>query len=53
MHVLRNFRFAPVGIKVGEEITSEDHFNPGAYEETIKDYYELRERILPGTAPEP
>jgi len=49
----RNFRFAPVGIKVGEEITSEDHFNPGAYEETIKDYYELRERIAPGTAPDP
>jgi glycerol-3-phosphate O-acyltransferase len=49
----RNFRFVPVGIKVGEEITAEEDFNPGTYEETVKDYYELRETIFPGTAPEP
>jgi glycerol-3-phosphate O-acyltransferase len=47
----RNFRFVPVGIKVGEELMSDD-FNPAAYEQTLKDYYELRELIFPGTAPE-
>ncbi|KAG7354144.1 glycerol-3-P acyltransferase [Nitzschia inconspicua] len=47
----RNFRFVPVGIKVGNEVTSDD-FNPAAYEETLKDYYELREILFPGTAPE-
>lgn len=47
----RNFRFVPVGIKVGEEVTSDD-FNPTAYEQTLKDYVELRELVFPGTAPE-
>lgn len=52
----RNFRFVPVGIKVGDELDAEaggdEAFNPGAYEQTVKDYYELRERIFPGSAPE-
>jgi len=51
----RNFRFVPVGIKVGEQIDPEggnEAFNPGAFDRTEKDYYELRERIFPGTAPE-
>jgi glycerol-3-phosphate O-acyltransferase len=50
----RNFRFVPVGIKVGEEIdgSKDDAFTPGAFEQTVKDYYELRETIFPGTAPE-
>merc|ERR1712032_1266792 len=48
----RNFGFVPVGIKVGEEITSEeDDFNTNVYEETVKDYHELRENLFPGTAP--
>jgi len=53
----RNFRFVPVGIKVGDEIDDDDGnnteaFNPGAYDQTVRDYYELRERIFPGSAPE-
>jgi glycerol-3-phosphate O-acyltransferase len=54
----RNFRFVPVGIKVGDELVSEgglEHrhdFNDAAYERTLKEYYELRETIFPGTAPE-
>jgi len=50
----RNFRFVPVGIKVGPEVEGEDDaaFNPGVYEETKKGYHELRERIFPGTAPD-
>lgn len=47
----RNFRFAPVGIKVGAEIEP-DNLNPVVYEETLKDYVELREMLFPGTAPE-
>ncbi|KAL3928325.1 MAG: hypothetical protein SGARI_005070 [Bacillariaceae sp.] len=46
----RNFRFVPVGIKCGSEIEGKE-FNPIAYEETLKDYTELREMIFPGTAP--
>jgi len=50
----RNFRFVPVGIKVGPEVdgTSDEAFNPGVFEETKKGYRELRERIFPGTSPE-
>ena len=47
----RNFRFVPVGIKCGDEIEGKD-FNPIAYEQTLKDYTELREMIFPGTAPQ-
>lgn len=53
----RNFRYTPVGIKVGEEVTSEGGldarhiFNEKVCEDTVKDYYELREEIFPGTAP--
>jgi glycerol-3-phosphate O-acyltransferase len=53
----RNFRFTPVGINVGEEISSEGgleqrhEFNDKVYEETLKEYHELRELIFPGTAP--
>mmetsp|Transcript_8903 Transcript_8903/g.19220 ORF Transcript_8903/g.19220 Transcript_8903/m.19220 type:complete len:413 (-) Transcript_8903:141-1379(-) len=53
----RNFRFVPVGINVGPQIDAdkadEGAFNPGAYDQTVKDYYELRERMFPGSAPEP
>jgi glycerol-3-phosphate O-acyltransferase len=54
----RNFRFVPVGIKVGDELNSEgglEHrheFNDAAFDRTVKDYHELREAIFPGTAPE-
>lgn len=49
----RNFRFGPVGIKVGDEVDgdSDEAFNPGVFEQTRKDYADLRERIFPGTAP--
>lgn len=50
----RNFRFVPVGISVGPEVddsAGDEAFNPGVYEQTKKDYAELRERIFPGTAP--
>jgi glycerol-3-phosphate O-acyltransferase len=56
----RNFRFVNVGIKVGDELVSppggmelRHEFSERAYAETLKDYYELRELIFPGTAPEP
>lgn len=55
----RNFRFVPVGIKVGDEMINEGGlesraaFNEAGYQRCIKDYYELREAIFPGTAPEP
>jgi glycerol-3-phosphate O-acyltransferase len=54
----RNFRFVPVGIKVGDEFQSgggldtRHEFNDKVYEDTLKEYYELRENIFPGTAPE-
>ena len=54
----RNFRFVPVGISVGKELTNEGglesrkDFNDAGYERTLKDYYELREMLFPGTAPE-
>lgn len=49
----RNFRFGPVGIAVGPEVDSDsdEAFNPGVFEQTKKDYNELRERLFPGTAP--
>ena len=53
----RNFRFTPVGIKVGDEIASEggldkrQEFNDQCYAATLKDYHELREMLFPGTAP--
>eukprot|EP00934_Nitzschia_sp_Nitz4_P000866 Nitzschia sp. Nitz4//scaffold19_size178191//62238//63461//NITZ4_001970-RA/size178191-processed-gene-0.13-mRNA-1//1//CDS//3329540658//866//frame0 len=53
----RNFRFGPVGIKVGEELTNEGglesrpQFNTEAFVRTEKDYRELREMLFPGTAP--
>lgn len=53
----RNFRFVPVGINVGTQIDADKAdqgaFNPGAYDQTVKDYYDLRERMFPGSAPEP
>lgn len=50
----RNFRFVPVGIKVGPEQDPEqgEEFGRGVFEETKKGYREVRERIFPGTAPE-
>ena len=50
----RNFRFVPVGIKVGEEVVpvKGSDFGGEAYERTLKDYAELRESLFPGTAPE-
>lgn len=50
----RNFRFVPVGIKCGEQVDAEAEgaFFPGVFDRTVEDYYELRERIFPGTAPE-
>ena len=54
----RNFRYVPVGIKVGEELVSEGGleqrhvFNEAAMERTLKDYVDLREKLFPGTAPE-
>ena len=53
----RNFRFVPVGIKVGEELLSEgglearQTFNKHVFDEATQDYYELREQLFPGTAP--
>ena len=53
----RNFRFTSVGIKVGEEVSSEGgldkrhEFNDECYESTLKDYHDLREMLFPGTAP--
>jgi len=53
----RNFRFVPVGITVGKEMTNEGglesraSFNEMGYQTCIKDYYELRELLFPGTAP--
>jgi glycerol-3-phosphate O-acyltransferase len=53
----RNFRFVPVGIKVGNEMINEGGlesragFNEAGYQTCIKDYYELREMLFPGTAP--
>eukprot|EP00980_Cylindrotheca_fusiformis_P005628 scaffold1184_cov132-Cylindrotheca_fusiformis.AAC.49 len=53
----RNFRYTPVGISVGEEISSEGglekrhEFNEKCYEGALKGYYALREEIFPGTAP--
>ena len=53
----RNFRFVPVGIKVGNEMMNEGGlesrtaFNDAGYETCVKDYYELREMLFPGTAP--
>jgi glycerol-3-phosphate O-acyltransferase len=55
----RNFRFVPVGIKVGDEMMNEGGlesraaFNEAGYQTCIKDYYELREMLFPGTAPPP
>ena len=55
----RNFRFVPVGIKVGGELISEgglecrQTFNKHTFDETYKDYVELREALFPGTAPGP
>lgn len=54
----RNFRFVPVGIKVGEELPSEGglkkrhEFNEHAIDLAVKDYRELRELMFPGTAPD-
>lgn len=54
----RNFRFTPVGIKVGEELESvgglesRQSFNEHTFAQIQQDYYELRESIFPGTAPE-
>ncbi len=54
---LRNFRFVPVGIKCGEELMNEGGlesrtaFNDAGMERCLKDYYELRENLFPGTAP--
>mmetsp|Transcript_6053 Transcript_6053/g.12702 ORF Transcript_6053/g.12702 Transcript_6053/m.12702 type:complete len:424 (-) Transcript_6053:726-1997(-) len=50
----RNFRFTPVGVNVGDEIDAgagDEAFKPGAFEQTKSDYFHLRERIFPGTAP--
>ena len=53
----RNFRFVPVGIKVGKEVPSEgglearQTFNQNVFEATKADYFELREELFPGTAP--
>lgn len=55
---LRNFRFTPVGIKVGEELESvgglevRQAFNEHTFAEAEKDYFELRQALFPGTAPE-
>lgn len=50
----RNFRFVPVGIKVGNEVvpSKDGDFGMEAFEETLKDYAYLREQLFPGTAPE-
>jgi glycerol-3-phosphate O-acyltransferase len=54
----RNFRFVPVGIKIGDELVSEGgldkrhEFTDNAIKQTESDYYELREALFPGTAPE-
>eukprot|EP00529_Nitzschia_sp_RCC80_P024092 CAMPEP_0113452346 /NCGR_PEP_ID=MMETSP0014_2-20120614/6799_1 /TAXON_ID=2857 /ORGANISM="Nitzschia sp." /LENGTH=440 /DNA_ID=CAMNT_0000343715 /DNA_START=191 /DNA_END=1513 /DNA_ORIENTATION=+ /assembly_acc=CAM_ASM_000159 len=50
----RNFRFVPVGVQVGEEVipSKETDFGTEAYEQTLKDYIQLREQLFPGTAPE-
>jgi glycerol-3-phosphate O-acyltransferase len=50
----RNFRFAPVGIKVGDEVipSKDADFGTEAFERTKTDYAELREQLFPGTAPE-
>lgn len=54
----RNFRFVPVGIKVGEELINEGglesrkDFNDAGMARTEKDYHELRELLFPGTAPD-
>jgi glycerol-3-phosphate O-acyltransferase len=54
----RNFRFVPVGVKVGDELINEGglesrkDFNDAGMERTLKDYHELREMIFPGTAPD-
>ena len=53
----RNFRFVPVGIKVGDEMMNEGGlesrtaFNDAGFQTCVKDYYELREMLFPGTAP--
>jgi glycerol-3-phosphate O-acyltransferase len=55
---VRNFRFVPVGIKLGEELESiggleqRQTFNDNTYERTQEAYHELREILFPGTAPE-
>ena len=55
----RNFRFTPVGIKIGTELESiggleaRHTFNDHTFQQTQQDYYELREAIFPGTAPDP
>jgi glycerol-3-phosphate O-acyltransferase len=55
----RNFRFVPVGIKVGEELMTDGgletrhEFCDRTFAQTLKDYHELREMIFPGTSPEP
>ena len=50
----RNFRFVPVGIKVGKEVipTKGTDFGQRAYVQTQKEYAELRHQLFPGTAPE-
>lgn len=54
----RNFRYGPVGISVGEELTNEGglesraDFNAAAEERTVESYFGLREALFPGTAPE-
>jgi glycerol-3-phosphate O-acyltransferase len=55
----RNFRFVPVGVKVGDELMTDGgletrhEFCEKTFAQTLEDYYELREMIFPGTAPEP
>jgi glycerol-3-phosphate O-acyltransferase len=54
----RNFRYVPVGITVADELANEgglegrENFCTNLFEQTTKAYYELRESIFPGTAPE-
>jgi glycerol-3-phosphate O-acyltransferase len=54
----RNFRFVPVGIKVGEELCNEGglgsrkDFNDAGMARTLNAYHELRETLFPGTAPD-
>lgn len=54
----RNFRFVPVGVKIGEELISaggletRHEFCDRTFGQTQNDYHDLREMIFPGTAPE-